>query len=101
MSERYLFEFPYQFPAQRAFDDEQTRFVFILADNHKQALSWGAEIADKFYSLMDDVGSWKIDYGEGWIIEKPERRGLTPGQLSALPVVKAGEFPDMSSWLKP
>jgi len=99
MREKYLFEFPYQLPAQRACGDEQNQYVYILAESYKDVLAWGAEIAEKYYSLMDDVGSWKADFGEGVIVMKPEKdETLTPSRLATFAVVNVGEFPDMSTW---
>lgn len=104
---RYLFRFGYCTPSQWAAneahggEDESSSAFFVEADSPEAALAWGAEVAEAFVqSLFSSSGwtagapSWKEARFAHWLEESPED-AFPPEQLRTLPVVKAGELPDL------
>jgi hypothetical protein len=75
---------------QHGWDDENSATVIIEADSKEAALEWGREVAEAFVrALFDDQRmSWKA---EGYA---DEIRPPSEAELSRIPVIRLGEYPD-------
>ena len=101
----HMFCFGYETPAQhynnRAhewWDDADSRAVFIDCDSEDEALKWGCEIAERFVAQLwiargEPVQSWKAGRFAYWIETDTDR--IASALTHNVPVVRAGEFPEL------
>ena len=104
---RFLFVFGFEDPADfesnrtTGSDWESSRALWIIADDSSEAQSWGRSVAERFvhtlFEAEDSEGySWSDAEFAHWIEAQPTSEWTTE-QLEALPVVRAGEFPDFDA----
>jgi hypothetical protein len=99
MISEYLFVFGYESPSEResnrtaGTDQESMAMVRILAADEAQAMAWGEEIAERFFSLLhQDSGlSWKQAGFASWIESEPDE--YIRQHWATLPLVRLGEYP--------
>jgi hypothetical protein len=97
------FEDPIEFETNKksGSDFESSRALWIIADDPSKAENWGRSIADRFVRTLFEAEnsegySWSDAEFAHWIEPQPTGE-WTAEQLEALPVVRAGEFPDFDA----
>ena len=92
------FETPEQAKANKlhGWDDEDSRAVFVLANNPEEALNWGREISEHYIKWLDSSSvSWKLQTFASWIDNEFE---VNDPQLESRNIVSVGEIPDFNQW---
>jgi len=104
--DKFLYIFGYMTPTQHinnaslGWDDEDSEAVWIIAETEEKALEWGREISRKFITILCGqlVGYWHENNFANWI-EQNGAAKYGAEQLTRIPWVKYGEYPDIAKML--
>ncbi len=103
---RYLYIFGFRRPEPAAdalsssAEEESSEALFIDAASPEEALAWGREVSETFFTLLfPEKGlSWKALGFTHWLETDP-RLEYPADTLAKLPVVGCGSYPDFTRWL--